>query len=80
MGPTSHHGHAGTVPIRFTEPPGPEDIVNHEPLALLIAMLLDQQIPIEWAFAGPARLAERLGGSLDATTIAAMDAEQLMRL
>ncbi|MDZ7732144.1 MAG: HhH-GPD-type base excision DNA repair protein [Acidimicrobiia bacterium] len=44
-----------------------------DPLALVIGMLLDQQVPMEWAFKGPARLRERLGGSLDASEIAAMD-------
>ncbi len=34
--------------------------VNSDPLALLIAMLLDQQVQIEWAFEGPHRLARRL--------------------
>ena len=48
-------------------------LVNTDPLALLIAMLLDQQIPMEWAFKSPYRLAERLGGELDASAIAAMD-------
>ncbi len=43
------------------------------PLALLIGMLLDQQVPMEWAFQGPARLAERLGGELEPDTIASMD-------
>ncbi len=47
-------------------------LLNENPLALLIAMLLDQQIPIEWAFRGPAVLLERLG-HLDAATIAATD-------
>jgi uncharacterized HhH-GPD family protein len=47
-----------------------------DPLALLIGMLLDQQVPMEWAFRGPATLRERLG-SLDASAIAAMDADDL---
>ena len=63
------------MPVRFTDPPGNEDLVNHDPLALLIAMLLDQQVPITWAFAGPARLVERLGRPLDAGEIAALDPE-----
>lgn len=66
------------MPIRFSEPPGPEDLVNHDALALLIAMLLDQQIPIEWAFAGPARLVERLGQPLDANALAEMDSDELV--
>ena len=47
-------------------------LLQDEPLALLIGMLLDQQVPMEWAFRGPATLKERLGGSLDAAQIAAM--------
>lgn len=42
-----------------------------EPLALVIGMLLDQQVPMEWAFKGPATLKARLG-ALDAHAIAAM--------
>jgi uncharacterized HhH-GPD family protein len=41
---------------------------------LLIGMLLDQQVPMEWAFAGPATLQRRLG-HVDASRIAAMDQE-----
>ena len=52
-------------------------LVNNDPFALLLAMMLDQQIPMEWAFMGPLRLQERLGGSLDAKAIAAMDPDDL---
>lgn len=52
-------------------------LVNTEPLALLLAMMLDQQVPMEWAFMGPLRLQERLGGPLDAKAIAAMDPDDL---
>jgi uncharacterized HhH-GPD family protein len=51
-----------------------DHLLNHDGLALLIGMLLDQQVPMEWAFKGPATLRERLG-HLDATRIAAMDPE-----
>ncbi|MDQ4130739.1 MAG: Fe-S cluster assembly protein HesB [Actinomycetota bacterium] len=47
------------------------------PLALLIGMLLDQQVPMEWAFQGPSRLAERLPGELDAEAIASMQPSEL---
>ena len=50
-----------------------DDLVNTDPLALLIGMLLDQQIAIELAFRGPSRLKARLGGALDAATIADWD-------
>jgi uncharacterized HhH-GPD family protein len=51
-------------------------LLEENPLALLIGMLLDQQVPMEWAFRGPASLDERLGG-LDAAHIAAMAPEDL---
>jgi uncharacterized HhH-GPD family protein len=46
-------------------------------LALLIGMVLDQQITIEKAFSSPAVLARRLGGPLDAAAIASMPLEEL---
>jgi uncharacterized HhH-GPD family protein len=51
-------------------------LLNTDPLALLLGMLLDQQIPMEWAFVGPSILRERLGGRLDAAEIAAMDPDE----
>ncbi len=49
-----------------------DGLLARSPLALLIGMLLDQQMPMERAFLGPHRLHERLG-HLDAARIAAMD-------
>ena len=51
-----------------------DKLLNTDGLALLIGMLLDQQVPMEWAFHGPATLKDRLG-HLDAHQIAAMDQE-----
>jgi uncharacterized HhH-GPD family protein len=51
-----------------------DELLNADGTALLIGMLLDQQVPMEWAFAGPATLRARLG-HLDAARIAAMDQE-----
>ena len=53
-----------------------DQLLVDDPLALLIGMLLDQQVPMEWAFRGPATLRDRLGG-LDAAAIAAMTPEAL---
>jgi uncharacterized HhH-GPD family protein len=53
------------------------DLLAHDSLALLIGMLLDQQIPMEKAFTSPDVLRERLGGVLDAQTIADYDADAL---
>ena len=52
-------------------------LLASDPLALLLGMMLDQQVPMEWAFASPATLARRLGGQLDAGVIAGMDVEAL---
>lgn len=60
----------GTLAI--TGDPEADELLNTEPLALLLGMLLDQQVPMEWAFRAPQRLKERLGGGLDAGVIAAM--------
>jgi len=65
-----------TMPI--TGDPVADKLLMTEPLALVIGMLLDQQVPMEWAFKGPATLKERLGGQLDASAIAAMDPEDLV--
>ena len=57
-----------------------DEVLSKEPLALLIGMVLDQQVPLEWAFAGPAELKRRLGGKLDARAIASMDPEELVKV
>jgi uncharacterized HhH-GPD family protein len=52
-------------------------LLEDDPLALLIGMLLDQQVTMEKAFHSPYELKERLGGRLDAAEIAAMDPDKL---
>ena len=52
-------------------------LLSSEPLALLIGMVLDQQIPMERAFRAPYDLRERLSGTLDPAAIAGMDPEVL---
>src|SRR5437588_358991 len=51
-------------------------LLEDEPLALLIGMLLDQQVTMEKAFHSPYELKERLGGQLDAGKLAAMDSAE----
>src|SRR5664279_2493288 len=60
--------------------PEADDLLEQDPLALLIGMLLDQQIPLEKAFSGPYVLRERLGGTLDAATIAGYEPEAFAAL
>jgi uncharacterized HhH-GPD family protein len=62
--------------IRFTGDQDADQLLSDSPLALLVGMLLDQQMPMERAFLGPLRLRERLG-HLDAARIAAMPPEEL---
>jgi uncharacterized HhH-GPD family protein len=54
-------------------------LLSREPLALLIGLVLDQQIPLEWAFMGPLNLTKRLGRDLDATDIASRDPDELAK-
>ncbi len=69
---------AKTMPI--TGNPEADQLLIDDPFALLVGMLLDQQVPMEWAFKGPYSLRERLGGDLDATKLAAMSPEYVEEL
>lgn len=55
--------------LHLSQDPDADALLSRDPLALLLGMLLDQQIPMEKAFRGPAVLLERLG-HLDAAGIA----------
>ncbi|MDQ1397933.1 MAG: hypothetical protein QOG64_3192 [Acidimicrobiaceae bacterium] len=59
--------------------PAADALLAEDPLALLIGMVLDQQIPLEWAFHGPYELHQRLAQPLDATVLAEMDPEVLAK-
>lgn len=55
-------------------------LLSRDPLALLVGMVLDQQIPLEHAFTSPYVLTQRLGHDLDAREIAEYDPEKLAEL
>jgi uncharacterized HhH-GPD family protein len=55
-----------------------DELISNDALALLIGMVLDQQIPLEKAFSSPLELKERLGGQLDVEHLAAMDPDELI--
>lgn len=61
--------------LHITGDPAADELLTDDPLALLIGMLLDQQIAMETAFVGPLKIQERTGG-LSAETIAASDPEE----
>ena len=63
--------------LRLAQDPDADALLESDPFALLAGMLLDQQIPMERAFAGPATIAGRLGMTrLDPTRIADMGEEE----
>ena len=66
--------------LPFTEHDDANRLLATSPLALLIGMLLDQQFPMERAFLAPHLLRERLGGALDAVTIASMAEDGLIEV
>ncbi|MGH3525027.1 MAG: HhH-GPD-type base excision DNA repair protein [Mycobacterium sp.] len=59
--------------------PAADALLDSNPFALLVGMLLDQQVPMETAFAGPKKIADRMGG-LDAGEIADYDPEKFAAL
>ena len=61
--------------LQLTSDPAADALLSEEPFALLVGMLLDQQIAMEVAFAGPRKIADRLGG-IDACLIAEADPER----
>jgi uncharacterized HhH-GPD family protein len=62
--------------LHFTGDDDADALLAHDPLALLIGFALDQQVPVQTAFAGPRKLEQRLG-RLDAEEIAGMDPGRL---
>jgi len=65
--------------LHLTADAAADDLLTRNPLALMIGMLLDQQIAMETAFAGPLKIEQRVG-SMDAATLASFDPEELVAL
>ncbi|MFX4285517.1 HhH-GPD-type base excision DNA repair protein [Janibacter sp. G349] len=65
--------------LRIAQDETADELLSSDPFALLLGMLLDQQFPMERAFAGPAKVKERFG-SLDPAKIAAADPEKFADL
>jgi uncharacterized HhH-GPD family protein len=69
------------ITVHLAQQPEADELLGRSPLALLVGMLLDQQVPMEWAFSGPYTIARRLGtDDLDAHRIAAYDPEAFAAL
>ncbi|KQO97858.1 HhH-GPD-type base excision DNA repair protein [Leifsonia sp. Leaf264] len=65
--------------LHITGDDAADDLLTQSPLALIIGMLLDQQVPMETAFAGPAKIRDRMG-TLDASTIAAFPEDEFVEI
>jgi uncharacterized HhH-GPD family protein len=63
----------------LTQDPQADQLLQDDPFALLVGMLLDQQIPMEVAFAGPRKIVDRLG-RLDPGEIAEYEPERFAAL
>ena len=60
--------------IRLAQQPAADELLSRDPFSLLTGMLLDQQVPMEKAFAGPRLIADRLGlVDLDPAVVAGTD-------
>ena len=79
-GQACQDSHMAKTAIHLTGDKEADALLSKDPLALLIGMVLDQQIPLERAFWAPAELARRLGKPLNAAEIAAMDPEKFAEL
>jgi len=65
------------VELHLSQNPQADKVISKNPYALLVGMLLDQQVMIEVAFSAPAELERRLGKKIDPPTIAGMDPDEL---
>lgn len=65
------------MPVTLSQNTEADALLERDPLALLIGMVLDQQIPLEKAFSSPLELTKRLGHDLDARELAAFDPQEL---
>lgn len=66
--------------LRLTDDTDADELLSTNGFALMVGMVLDQQIAMEVAFVGPYRLAQRLDGDLTPAHVAATDPERLEAL
>ena len=66
--------------LHLTGDPIADHLLSIDPNALLIGMVLDQQVTMEKAFAGPAVIAERMGGRFDVRAVAELPLTEFVAL
>jgi uncharacterized HhH-GPD family protein len=67
------------APLQIAQDPDADRVLSESAFALLVGMMLDQQFPMERAFAGPAKILERFG-SLDPAAVAEADPDEFKAL
>ena len=65
--------------LQLVQDPAADALLESNPFALLVGMLLDQQVAMETAFAGPLKISER-AGTLEAAAIATFDPDAFAEL
>jgi uncharacterized HhH-GPD family protein len=65
--------------LQLVQDPAADELLESNPFALLLGMMLDQQIPMEVAFAGPKKLADRMDG-VDPHAVADYDPDKFAAL
>jgi uncharacterized HhH-GPD family protein len=65
--------------LHFTDSDEANELIAKDPLALLVGFVLDQQVTVQKAFAGPLVISERLG-KFDAAALADADLDELFRI
>jgi len=65
--------------LQLVQDPAADALLESNPFALLVGMTLDQQYPMEHAFAGPKKIADRIGG-FDVGDIADYDPDEFAAL
>ena len=72
-------GRMGPMALHITGDPAADELLSTDAFALLTGMLLDQQVAMETAFAGPLKIQQRLG-SIDPQAVAGDDPERFVEL
>jgi len=65
--------------LHLTGDDNADALLSEDPFALLLGMLLDQQIAMETAFAGPAKIRDRIG-TLEPAALAGYDADAFVEV
>jgi uncharacterized HhH-GPD family protein len=66
--------------LHLAQQPEADELLERNPFALVLGMLLDQQVPIEWAFSSPLKVEQRLGGELTVRAVAEHDPDGLIKV